>query len=90
MALLQVAQSPRAGHEDQSNLIILITKEIVSTLTLCIESFRFKMSEFTTMEDIRKPESKVSKKNDGNVPAESEPSLMKVDFVSPAQPFIFC
>ncbi|KAL2052288.1 hypothetical protein ABVK25_007447 [Lepraria finkii] len=31
----------------------------------------------TTREDIRKAESKVSQKNDGNVPAESEPSLMK-------------
>ena len=32
----------------------------------------------TTREDLRKAESKVSQKNDGNVPADSEVSLMKV------------
>ena len=32
----------------------------------------------TTREDIRKPESEVSKKNNGNVPSESEPSQMQV------------
>ena len=32
----------------------------------------------TTREDLRKAESKVSQKNDGNVPADSEASLMKV------------
>lgn len=41
------------------------------------------MSENTfniTKEDIRKSESEVSKKNQGNVPADSEPSLTKVGF----------
>ena len=32
----------------------------------------------TTREDLRKAESKVSQKNDGNVPADSEVSVMKV------------
>ena len=32
----------------------------------------------TTKEDLRKAESQVSKKNDGNVPSDSEPSQMKV------------
>ena len=39
------------------------------------------MSETTfnsTKEDVRDAESEVSKKNQGNVPAESEPSLLKV------------
>ena len=40
----------------------------------------------TTREDIRKAESKVSQKNDGNVPAESEPSLMKVSIPLPNLP----
>ena len=32
----------------------------------------------TTREDLRKPESQISKANDGNIPADSEPSLMQV------------
>ena len=36
----------------------------------------------TTKEDVRKSESEVSKKNAGNVPADSEPSLMKVSITA--------
>ena len=75
-------QTCSPGHTARCFLLIITLNHIDLHSSFY---FHLKMSETTfhsTKEDVREAESDNSKKNRGNVPAKSDPSLLKVSYPS--------
>ena len=71
----QQSSSTRLKYSHNTLKSTLTTKTSHSNHSINMSEATF----HTTREDIRKAESKISQNNDGNVPADSEPSQMKVN-----------